>query len=133
MVQKTVHIQSYRVKVGRNRAGNRIVFLFSFCWCTIGKVNVRNPSLSHSFLNGKVQHGLFLSVVNTCYAAVVTLALVGFQLLNHLAGQVLHSHLGIVLEELLTLHHNLADALTVYLYVSLIIHLCSRQFLHQFL
>ena len=126
MVQKTVHIQPYRVKVSRNRAGNRIVLFFSFCWCTIGKVNVRNPSLFHSFLDGKVQHGLFLSVVNTCYAAVVTLALVGLQLLNHLAGQVLHSHLSVVLEELLALYHNLADALSVYLYVSFIVHLGTR-------
>ena len=90
---------------------------------TVAQVHVDEPAFLHALLHGKVEHCLLLAVVNTTDAAIVALLVVRLYLLHHLRGDVLHRHLGVVREEFLTSHHNLADSLSVYLDGSVVLNL----------
>ena len=99
----------------------------------VSHVCVQHPSFLHALLYGQVQYGLFLAVVNAGNAAVVALAVIRFYLVHHLCGQVLHGHLGVVVEEFLSAHHDFLYGLSVYLDGTVVFHFCSGQFAHQFL
>ena len=99
----------------------------------VAHIGVYHPSLLHSALQGEVEHGLLLAVVNSGDARVVALLVVGFQLLNHLGRQILRGHLIVSLEEVLALHQNLAHGLPVDLDVAVVVNLGSRKLLYQFL
>ena len=96
-------------------------------------VEIEQPALLCALLQGEVEHGLLFAIIYTRDARVVALAVVGLELLHHLGGQVLHGHLGVVVEELLALDHYLAHGLAVYLDGAVFVHLGTGQLLHQLL
>ena len=116
MVSKTAQVQFSGVAVFRS----------------VTHIGVQHPAFSHTFLHGKVQYGFLLTVINSGYTAIVALAVVRLYLVHHLCGQVLHGHLGVVVEEFLSAHHDFLYGLTVNLDGSVVLHLRSGQFAHQF-
>ena len=101
-------------------------------FCTIAHVSIDEPAFLHTFLHGQVEYGLLIAIVDTCDTAVVALFVVRLNLFNHLRGDILHSHLGVVVEEFLTTYHDFRHSLTVNLNGTVFAHLCTRQLPYQF-
>ena len=99
----------------------------------VAHVGVDEPPLLHALLDGQVQYGLLLAVVDAGDAAVVALLFVRLQFFHHLCRDVLHGHLCVVGKEFLAVHHDFRHRLAVDLDGSVVAHLGTGQFLHQFL
>ena len=91
----------------------------------IAHIHVGYPALLHILFHCEVKHSLLLAVIDAGDAGIVTLLVVCLYLLHHLGGQVLHGHLGVFLEELLTLYHHLRHRFAVDLDGSVVAHLCT--------
>ena len=100
----------HRVREAVDHTSERIQF-----FCSITCIDVTEPSLLESLLDGQVKHRLLLTVVNTCDAAEIRLSVVGLHLIHNLCGQVLHRHVLVIAKELLTSHEDSSHRLTIHL------------------
>ena len=98
---------------------------------TITQVDVTEPTVVHTFLHSQVKHGFFFTIVNICYTCEITLALVSLDFINHVGWDVLHGHVGVIEEELLTIHKNLGNLFTVDGYTTIFIYLYTWEFLYE--
>ena len=87
----------------------------------------------HALFETEVQHRCFLIVLNTCDTGEVTLLVVGLHLVHNRCRQILHGRLRVARHELLSVHLHLTHLLTVDGHRTVVAHLSTWQFLHQFL
>ena len=116
-ILETIHIEALAIALMR----------------TASQVNIAKPTLLHALLDGEVNHRLLLSIINTRHTSHIRLLVVGFHLIHNLAWEVLHRDALVVAKELLAIHENLRDALSVDFDVAVVIHLCPRQLADEFL
>ena len=100
---------------------------------TISKICIAEPSPVHALLHSKVQHCFFLTVIYPGYTCQIRLFIISFQFINHVDRQIFQAGLHITAKELLTIHHNFLQFLTVNLHITIIINFRSGKFFHQFL
>ena len=87
----------------------RRVAIFS----TIRQVEVGHPRFIQLALGHDVEHGHFFAIVDTSHLGVVALLLVRLDTVDHIHGQVLHRHIFVALEEVLTIDQEFLDFLTI--------------------
>ena len=97
------------------------------------QVDIGNHTLIHPLLHTEVEHGLFLTVINTSHLGEIALLVVCLDLINDAGRQVLQSSLGIARHKLLAVYQDFLHFLTVDLDGTVIADLCTRQTLHEFL
>ena len=100
---------------------------------TCSQVGIDHDTLVHTCLDAEVEHGFFLTVIDTADTGQVTLLVVCAHALNNRGGQVLHGGLRITRHKLLTINLNFLHLLTVDGNLTVVIDLSTRQTLHQFL
>ena len=100
---------------------------------TDSEVDIGHDTMIHAFLDAKVEHGLFLTILNARDTGQITLLVIGTDALNDIRGQVLQSCLRITRHELLTVDEDLLHLLAIDLDGSIIAHLSTREALHEFL
>ena len=71
---------------------------------TIASIDVSKPALLEVFLDGQVNDGFFLAIVNASNAAEVRLFVIGFHLVNNFGRQVLHGHVAVIAKKLFSSH-----------------------------
>ena len=96
-VGKAVHHETTRIAVFR----------------TVSEIYIRQPAFLHFRLHREVNHRFFFPVIDTCHARVVALTVVCLDFLYHVGRQVLHRHLGVVIEEFLAVYHDSLHFLSV--------------------
>ena len=93
--------------------------------------NISEPAFHHSRTQGKVNHGLLLTVVNACELSLVRLLLNHLHFLHYLRGDVLGRQLRVVEEEGLAVDGDFGNGLPVYSHAAVRTHFHSREFLEQ--
>ena len=97
------------------------------------QVDIGNQTLVHTLLDTEVEHGLFLTIINTGYLREITLLIVCLDFLDDAGRQVLQRSFGIAGHKLLAVYQNLLYFLTINFDGTVIAHLCTRQTLYEFL
>ena len=97
------------------------------------QVGIHHISFIHTPLDTEVQHGLLLTIVDTTDTGKVTLLVISPHPLNDRRRQVFHCRLRVTRHELLTVNQDFLHFLTIDGHLTSVIHLCARQFTHQFL
>ena len=97
------------------------------------QVGIHHISPVHATLDTEVENSFLLTIVNTAHSRQITLLVIGSYALNDRGGQVLHGSLRVACHKFLTVNQNFLHLLTVNGYLSIVVHLGTRQFLHQFL
>ena len=100
--------------------------------CTGSQVGVQHETFVHAALDAEVEHRFLLTVVDTAHTSQVTLLVVGFHALHDTGGQILQGRLRVARHELLAVHHDFLHLLTVDGDLSVVVHLGTGQFSHQF-
>ena len=100
---------------------------------TDSEVDIGHDTLIHASLDAKVEHGLFLTILNARDTGQITLLVIGTDALNDIRGQVLQGCLRITGHELLTVDEDLLHFLAIDLDGSIIAHLSTREAFHEFL
>ena len=95
-------------------------------------IQVSNPTLVHPLLDGQVQHHFFFTIVDTCNTGIIGLSFIRIDFFNHADRQILQTRLHITAKEFLAINQNPLDLLTIHLYITIVVHLGTRKFLHQF-
>ena len=98
-----------------------------------GEIDVGHDTLVHATLDTEVEHGLFLTVLNTANAREVALLVVGLDTIDDVRRQVLEGRLGIARHELLTIDEDLLDLLAIDLDGTVVADLSARQTLDELL
>ena len=98
-----------------------------------GHVVVGHIAVVHALLHREVERGFFVAVVNASDAAQVTLLVVYLDALDNRRRQILHGSLRIASHKFLTTHLHLFHFLSVDGDFAVVVDLCTRDALHQFL
>ncbi|EJW92261.1 hypothetical protein EVA_19628 [gut metagenome] len=101
-------------------------------FCTTSQIDIPKDTLVHTFLYFQIKHRLLFTVINTGNTCQVRFFIVSFKFVNHIHRQILQPSLHISAKELLAIHHQFFNFLTIDFHISIIIYLGTRQFLHQF-
>ena len=99
--------------------------------CTICSIDITEEPLFLVLLDGEVEYGPFVAVVDARDAGHIALSVVSLHFIDNLGGNVLEHQVAVVSEELLAVHKNLADVLAVEGIVAVIIYHDARQFLDE--
>ena len=100
---------------------------------SITRVDRAEPSVVHTLLYREVDDRLILAVVNAREACQIALAVDDLELIDHLGGNVLAGHSGVVAEELLAVDEDFLHLLAVGRDFAVAAHLDARQALEQVL
>ena len=95
--------------------------------------HISEDAVHHTLLDGKVYHGLLLSVVNASELCLVRFFLNDFHLVDNLGRNVLGSELRIIQEECLSVDSNLGYSLSVSCNRAIFRHFHARKFLKKIL
>ena len=98
----------------------------------IRPVHVSEEPVIHPRFHGQVEHRLFLAVFDTRHTRHIRLFIIGLYLVDDVYRKVFHGYVGVVSKEFFAVNHDFRDFLSVYGDFPTFIHLCPRQFLHQF-
>ena len=101
--------------------------------CAYGGVDVGEHAVVHALFQCEVEHGFLLAVVDAGHASQVAFLVIALYLVHNRGGQVFQCRLRVAGHEFLSVHAYLLHLLAVDGYLSVVAHLCARQFLHQFL
>ena len=100
---------------------------------TTGQVEVGHVATVHALLDGEVEHGLLVTVLDTRDTGLIALLVVELHVLDDGDRQVLQRRLGIAEHELLTVDEDLLHLLAVDGDVAVLIDLSSRHAFDEFL
>ena len=114
-------------EVGTHQSG-RIAVLGADAEVVVGEV-----ALVHTGLDAKVEHRLFLTVVNAGDACQVALFLIGFDVVHNVYGQILQCSLGVARHKLTSVHLDFLHLAAIDGNLAVVVDLGTWQFLHQFL
>ena len=96
------------------------------------EIDIGHETLVHTWFDTEVEHRFFLSVLDTTDTREVALLIVGLDAVDDVGGQVLEGGLRVACHELLAIHEDLLDFLSVDLDGSVVIDLGTRETLHEF-
>ena len=113
------------VEISAHTSGTIPVFI------TYTEVDIRHQTLIHTFLHIEVEHGLFLTIINTRHLREITFLIVSLDLINNTGWQVLEGSLGISGHKLLTVNEDFLHLLTIDFDGTVIAHLSTRQTFHK--
>ena len=99
----------------------------------VARVDRAEPSVVHTLLDREVDDRLILAVVNAREACQITLAVDNLELVDHLGGNVLTGHRGVVAEEFLAVDEDFLHLLAVGRDFAVAAHFNARQALEQVL
>ena len=99
--------------------------------CTTGEVEVGHVAAIHTLLNGKVEHRLLITIVDTGDTRLVALLVVELHILDDGDGQILQRRLRIAEHELLAVDEDFLYLLTVDGDVAILVHLGTGHTLNQ--
>ena len=100
---------------------------------TARQVEIGHIAVVHTFLDGEVEHGLLLAIVDASDTSLVTLLVVELQILDNAHRDVLQRRLHIAEHELLTVEQYLLHFLAVDGNVTVLVDLCPWNTLDEFL
>ena len=97
------------------------------------EVHVGKGSLVHAGLDAEVEHRFLVAVVDAGDAGQVALLVVGLDVVDDGCRQVFHGRLGVAGHKLLAVEQDFLHLLAVDGDFAVVVDLCARQLLHQFL
>ena len=98
-----------------------------------GQVEVGHVAPVHAPLDGEVEHGLLVAVLDASDAGLVTLLLVELHVLDDAHGQVLQRRLDVAEHELLAVEQNLRHRLAVESNIAVVVDIGTRHALDELL
>ena len=114
------------VEISPHTSGTIPIFI------TYTEVDIRHQTLVHTLLHIEVEHGLFLTIINTRHLREITFLIVSLDLINNTGWQVLEGSLGISRHELLAVNEDFLHLFTIDFDGTVIAHLSTRQTFHEF-
>ena len=97
------------------------------------EVNVAKEASVHAPFQSEVEHGLLIAIVNAGDAREVAFLIICLDAIDDGGRQVLEGGLGIARHEFLAIDEDFLDFLAINLDFTIVVHLGTGKFLHQFL
>ena len=127
------------VGVAKGTYSHHIIIVHSHQTCRIAvlrtdtNVIISHETFIHAFLHSEVESGFLITIVDTRDTAQVALLVIHLDALDDRSRQVLHGRLRIAGHKLLTTHLHFLHLFSVDGDLTVVVDLCTRNTLHQFL